>query len=166
MAKNPYYIKIELPSESKQSAMADTQAGSFGGESSGENISSELALKAAKRFVSFAAVKSTADSIFSYKISQVSLETGASEYEQRLSTVHSIVSQTVGAGAALAMGAATGGAVGFALAALGVAANGIKTLVGISQKEETLRTQQGLENISIEMQSIRAGTTGRRGANQ
>ena len=166
MAKNPYVIKIELPSETQQSAMAETQAGSVGGGSSGDNISAEIAVKAAQRLVSFAAVKSTADNLISYRISQVSLETGASEYEQRASAIHSIVSQTVGAGAALVIGGVTGGPAGLAMAAIGIAANGISKAINIFQKAETLRTQQGLENVSIEMQTIRAGTNGRRGANQ
>ncbi|AWW06103.1 MAG: hypothetical protein [Caudoviricetes sp.] len=162
---NPYHIKIELPSEANQSAMAETQTGSLGGESSGANLSSDIALKAARNLVSFAAVKSTADNIISYKISQVSLETGANEYEQRLATVHSIVSQSIGAGVTLAMGAATG-PVGFTIAAIGVVSSAISKLVSINQKEEALRTQQGLEDVSISMQSIRAGTAGRRGVNQ
>ena len=74
-------------------------------------------------------------------------------------------SQIVGAGAALAMGAAAG-PVGFTMVVIGVAVNGINKLISIRQKEETLRKQQSLENVSIEIQSIRAGTAGRRGANQ
>ena len=162
---NPYYIKIELPSKSNQSAMAETQAGSVGGDSSEQNFSSELAVKAAKKYMSFSAVKSTADSLISYRISQVSLETGAAEYEQRWSTMHSIISQSISAGATLAIGASPG-PVGFSMAVLGLVSSGINKLIAINQKENTLRTQQGLENVSIEMQSIRAGTTGRRGVNQ
>lgn len=162
---NPYHIKIELPPETQQSAMAETQSGNVGGEQSGGSISSELAVKAAKRLVSFAAVKSTADNLISYKISQVSLETGATEYEQRMSTIHSIVSDSIGAGATLAMGAATG-PVGFTMAAIGVVSSGISKLVNIKRREETLQKQQWIEDVSIGMQTIRAGTTGRRGANQ
>lgn len=164
---NPYFIKIELPSDTNQSAMAKTETGSMGGNNAVEDFEvPATAKRVAKSLVSFAVIKSTADNLISHKISQISLETGATEYEQRLATVHSIASQAVGAGAALAFGAAAGGAAGLAIAAIGVVYSGISKLINIKQKSETLQKQQWLEDISIGMQNVRAGTTGRRGTNQ
>ncbi len=163
---NPYIIKIELPTETKRNAMAITETGSMGGNNSLENFEFPSATKMeAKNLVSFSIIQSTADNIISHKISQISLETGATEYEQRLATVHSIASQVVGAGASLVSGAASGPA-GLALAAIGVVFSGINKLISIKQKSETLQKQQWLEEITIGMQNARAGTTGRRGKNQ
>ncbi len=162
---NPYYINIELPAQISKTT-AKTETGSVGGNNPIENFEvPQAAQRIAKSLVSFAVIKSTADSLISNKINQVSLDSGATEYEQRLATVHSVASQVVGAGAALATGAAAG-PVGFTMAAIGVVSSGISKLVNIKLREETLQKQQWIEDISIGMQTIRAGTTGRRGANQ
>lgn len=166
---NPYVIKIVLPDENNESAMAGANSASTGGNS--ENKGSfgnvvEAVGKKVKQMVSFAAVKSTADQLINYHIGTVSLRTGATEYEQRSSVVYSTVSQTVGAVGSLIMGGIMGGPAGLAVAAIGIAASGIQKLIGITQKENTLRLQESVENVSISMQNVRAGTVGRRGGNQ
>lgn len=165
---NEYHIYVHFDgAEDKKSAVAGTGTGSTG--TSAVSNSSDGADKVANKLtkmVSFAAVKSTADQLINYEISQVALETGAVEYEQRLSYSYNVASQVVGAGAALALGAATGGTAGFALAAIGVVTSGVQKLIGIAQKQRQLNTEQSLENISIGMASVRAGVTGRRSANQ
>ncbi len=169
MAKNNeyhIYVHIDGVEDSDKSAMAKTASGSTGGSSAEKSEASDFAVKAAKRIVSYATIKSTADNIISHNISQVSLETGATEYEQKLSYAHSIASQVVGVGAALVMGGMSGGPAGFALAAVGIAVSGINKIINIEQRRETLRTERNLENISIGMQNVRAGTAGRRNANQ
>ena len=161
------YVHIDGASETKKSAMAETQTGSVGGnDSADKSTSSDFSVKAAKKLGSYAAIKSTADNIISYKISQVSLETGATELEQRMSTAYSITSQVVGAGASLVMGGLAAGPAGVALAAIGIVTSGINKMINIEQKRQTLRTQQTLENISIGMQGVRAGTSGRRSNEQ
>ena len=80
--------------------------------------------------------------------------------------MYSTVSQTVGAVGSLIMGGIMGGPAGLAVAAIGIAASGIQKLIGITQKENTLRLQESVENVSISMQNVRAGTVGRRGGNQ
>ncbi len=109
---------------------------------------------------------SLANNLVSYEISQVSLETGATEYEQRLETVHSIVQSVGGAGVALVSGAIEGGPVGFAAALAGVAFAGINKIIGIEQRRQTLAASQALEDVSIGMARVRAGIGGRRGNNQ
>lgn len=164
---NTYHIYLHLDELSENSgAMAGTGTGSTGIDKPSSNSSSDRVVKAAKNLVSFAAVKSTADNLISYNISQVSLLTGANEYEQRLATVHSAVSQTVGAGAALIGGAIAGGPAGLAVAAIALAASTVNKVISIQQKEQTLRNQQSLENVSIGMTMVRAGTANRRGGNQ
>lgn len=164
---NPYVIKIELPSNGKKSAVAGNGNKSTGtNENNSSDKSMDAVTKKLKQMVSFAAVKSTADTIISYKVNQVALRTGAIEYEQRLSYIYSAVSQTVGAGAALIGAGLTTGPGGVAVVALGLAASATNKLIGILQKSETLQLQESLENISIGMYRVRAGTSGRRDKTQ
>lgn len=172
---NPLFIKIELPPETEESAVAGTGNGStgglvsdFGNETSKEQggWDNEKFMKGVKRMVSFSAVKSTADTLISNRISAISLRTGATEYEQRLAYIHGAVSQTVGAGAALIGAGLAGGPAGLALAAIGVAVSGAQKLLAIAQKNEQLQLQEDIENISIGMARTRAGVSGRREKNQ
>lgn len=163
---NPYFIKIELPAESGTSSVAGNIANTSEEVTPVQMPGAAKVARAAKRLVSFAAVASTADKIISFEISQVSLRTGANEYEQRLNVKYSIGRQIMGAGAALAGAAMVGGPAGVAVAAIGIAANGINKLVGIAQNQERLNEQRSLENVSIGMQIVRAGTSGRRSSNQ
>ena len=165
-----YVIRIELPSETEESAMAGAGTASTGGKSDsndgGFSLGAEKVVKKAAQMVSFATVKSTADQIINYKISTISLRTGATEYEQRASAIHSVISQTVGAGAALIGAGIAAGPAGVAVAAIGLIASGINKAIEISQKEDKLRLQESVENVSIGMQNVRAGVAGRRGSNQ
>lgn len=122
--------------------------------------------KATFGLVSYATVHSFADQIVSYNISQVSLETGASEYEQRLNTVYEIGNSVLGAGVSLLGGAVFGGPAGFALALTGVVLNGARKIVNIVQNNQTLQAQSDFENISIGLSRRRAGFTGSRSINQ
>lgn len=161
---NEYHIYLHLGELTESSAMAGT-TGSVGSDNSAVNAGDASAAKvanAAKKLVSFAAVASTADKIISYNISQVSLRTGATEYEQRLNAAYSVGKDVVGAGMALVTGAAFGGPAGFAVALIGVVASGINKIINLEQNRQTLRTQQSLENISIGMENMRAGVAGRR----
>ena len=60
----------------------------------------------------------------------------------------------------------TAGLAGLAGAAMEIVANGFSKLIGIAQRANNLRLQEGVENVSIAMQNVRAGTVGRRGNNQ
>lgn len=164
---NPYFIKIELPEDKAESAMAGVGSASTGG--SNDNAISpgmDKILNKAKQMVSFSTVKSTADQIINYQISTISLQTGATEYEQRMSTVYSIASQAVGAGAALISAGTASGPAGIVVAAMGMAASGISKLIEIEQKRNTLRLKESVENVSIGMQNVRAGVAGRRSGTQ
>lgn len=157
-----YTIYINLNSLPNGSgAMAENGASTSGGLSS-EDVEAN-AVNAAKKLVSFATIASTADRIATTTISEVSLRTGAVEYEQRLDAAYSAGKSIIGAGATLAIGAATGT---LPIVALGMAMSSINKALSISQKATYLRAEESLENISIGMASIRAGTNGRRSNNQ
>ena len=165
---NEYHIYLHLGEFTESSAMAGT-TGSTGTDNSAVSAGDASAAKvasAAKKLVSFAAVASTADKLISYNISQVSLRTGATEYEQRMNAAYSVGKEVVGAGAALAAGAIFGGPAGLGVALIGVVASGINKVINLEMNRETLRTQQNLENISIGMENMRAGVAGRRAREQ
>ncbi len=169
---NPLFIKIEFPSaDNKKSAVAGGKTGSTGknqsssDESSGNGATDKIVDKL-KSLVSFSAVKSTADKIATNRISTVSLRTGATEYEQRLSMSYGIASSVVGAGGSIVLAGLAAGPGGAAVAAISVAVSGVQKIMDIVQKDRVLNMQQGLENISIGMNIVRAGTLGRRSQNQ
>ncbi len=162
---NEYNIYVHFDGDGQPtSAMAGAGNGSTDGSDKPDN--GGVTAKLAKRVVSFAFVKSTADRIANFEHSQIQLRTGAVEYGQRISTAYSIISETVGAGAALALGAIHGGPAGFAVAAMGVALSGVNKIIGLIQKEQQLSTERSLENISIGLANIRAGVSGSRAGRQ
>ena len=113
--------------------------------------------------VSFAAVRTFADRLISYEISQVSLRTGAREYEQKLQFGYDLLNKGLNVGMATAAGFAAGGVVGAGVALIG---STIYSLIGYAQNANTIATNKSLEDISIGMASERAGVSGRRGATQ
>lgn len=161
---NPYFIKIELPSATKKSAVANGVDGSLGGgDEAQESPSADKALKAAKKLVSFATVKSTANTIISNSISQVSLETGAQEYEQRASAIHGAANQVINTVASVGIGITTGN---LPLALVGIVMSGITTVLNYSNRVKQLQLKEDLEDISIGMATVRAGISGRRSKDQ
>ena len=164
MAENrTYTININLNSLPQGSgAMAEQEASTIGGPSDG-NVTETDAMNAAKRIVSFATMAATADRLVSTVISEVDLRTGANEYEQRLNAVYTAGKKIIGAGAALAIGVATGT---LPVVALGMVMSSVNRALSISQKATQINMLHSLEDIAINMQSIRAGTSGRRNRNQ
>ena len=163
-----YTIYINLNSLPQGSgAMAEKESSTSGGlfnELFGKKPAMEAdIMNAAKHLVSFATMKATADRIVSTAISEVSMRTGANEYEQRLDAGISAGESIIGAGSALAIGAATGT---LPVVALGMVMSSINKALSISQKATQLNMAHSLEDISINMQNIRAGTSGRRSNNQ
>lgn len=170
---NTYHIYLHLGELSdKKNPVAGTGNGSTGdgskddNENDGTKLVGDFVMDKAKKLVSFAAVKSTADQIINYEISQVSLRTGANEYEQRLSARQSIISSSVGAGAALIAGGVVGGIGGLAVASLGVAVSAMQKLIGVAQNQNTLNTERNLEDIALSFANVRAGAGSRRSAEQ
>ena len=160
MAKNPYYIKIELPTRKKKAVAGSSSDND--NTVSADQSSSEI-VEVLSKAVSYKAIMSTADNLISNSISQVSLETGATEYEQRLQTVYSGLQQIGRQGMQLLAGAVSGN---LPVAAIGVVWSSVNQGIGVLQRIQQYNSQNALENVSIGMQNIRAGTTGRRGANQ
>lgn len=107
-------------------------------------------------------IKRIADSMINYRVSTISLRTGAQEYQQRVQFVYSEASQALSAVGTVAAGAIMGGPVGAGLAAVGVGVTYLMKAIGWAQNADRLRMEQDKESISIAMQDIRAGFEGRR----
>lgn len=158
-----YSIVIQLPEEGTESKVVSGSSGNKIPAKTDAEKRAEGAEKAVKGMVSFASVRAFANNLISYDISQVSLRTGAEEYEQRLQFAYDTANKALDIGMATAIGASTGGIIG---AAVGFIGSTMYTLIGYAQKANTIRTKQNLEDISLGMASIRAGVSGRRGATQ
>lgn len=158
------HLYVHLGELSNDSAMAGGSGGrSKAAQSEDGGGSAKNIQRAAKSLVSYGTVSATANKLISYQISQVSLQTGAAEYEQRLQTRYSVAKQVVDTGVSLGIGIATGT---WPLVLAGILVSGVSKAIDISQKQNTLRTEKNLEDITISMQRVRAGTTGSRGGNQ
>lgn len=160
MADDGYHLYIHFGDVAENSSMAG------GGETAGKSESDNTAKgiqSAARKIVSYSAVKSTADQVISGRLNSVELSTGAKEYEERLNAGYNIGKQIWNAGEAILIGAATGGLAG---AIAGLAISGVHSLISYQQRRATLAREEALENVSINLMNIRAGTDGRRGRTQ
>ena len=126
--------------------------------SGGGNLKSAYETFSAARKV-LAAVGATqiAGSVINYRISTIALRTGETEHQQRVQFVYGEVSQAVSSLGAIGMGALMGGPIGAGVAALGVGVSYVMKFIGWAQNASTLRLQKNVEDISIQMQTIRAG---------
>lgn len=164
MAENTYHLYIHAEDfTGSKSAVAGQNGGAGTSSKPQGNKGAEGASKALMGLVSYSSIAATADKLIGYEVSQVELRTGAREYEQKLQFGYSMAKKGVGIGAAVVGGIATGN---LPAVAIGLVAAGINSVIKISQNANTLRTQESLENISIGMANVRAGTAGRRSPNQ
>ena len=164
-------IKIVLPSETETEtpvAKSSTDMGSgSGGTGSGDGaLSARDVVRGAKKLMAYTGIKQIADSYISFEVSNVNLKTGASEFQQRLQFVYNEGSQAASSVGAVAMGFIMGGPAGAGIAAAGVGLSYLMKFIGWQQNSVRLDLEQNLENVSIGMANIRAGTAGRRSPNQ
>ncbi len=159
-----FHIYIHLDDFSDDTAMAGDTSNQ--NKKSAEQNDPALIQKVAKRIVGYAAIKSTADQIITGELRQVSLTTGASEYEKRQQIKYSVGSQIVDAGVGLGIAASVGGLPGFVLALTGLAVSAIHKGISYAQDRRALAKQENLEDVSIDLMNIRAGVTERRNRNQ
>lgn len=145
-----------------QSPVANSKASESKSSGSAAGKAENLA-EGVSGLASYKMVASTADKLITYELSQVELRTGAREKEQQMQAVYNAGKNIVNKGVALGIGIATGN---LPLVVLGLVTSTIGTVINIAQKQNTIDTQQRLENISIQMQNERAGVQGRRGTTQ
>lgn len=95
------------------------------------------------------------DKIYSHRVNTVSLRTGSTEQQQRISTIYSIAKQAGSIAMSTAMGAVMGG--GAPGAIIGLLTSITTTALSYSQKASDLRMQRDLENQGMIYANIRAG---------
>lgn len=164
-SNNEYHIYVH-GNNSEETPVVSGTGGTVTGttqEKASVSKTEQGAINAVKGMVSFAAVRGFANNLIGYEISQVSLRTGANEYEQKLQFAQSVVNQGLNIGMATAGGAIAGGPIG---ALVGFIGSTLYTAIGYAQNANTIATKQNLEDISIGLASVRAGVSGRRGATQ
>lgn len=163
-SNNTYHIYVHGDGENKPSVVSGGGGNVTGTEQTQQPSKTEQgAVNAVKGMVSFAAVRGFANNLIGYEISQVSLRTGAKEYEQKLQFAQNATNQALNFITATGLGLKYGGGIGAAAAAAGYT---LHTLLGYAQNINTIETKQNLENISIGMASVRAGVSGRRSSTQ
>lgn len=158
-----YIMTIELPpDESDSKVVSGSNANQRPTRTDAEKKAAG-AESALKSMVSFAVVRTFADRLISYEISQVSLRTGAKEYEQKLQFGYEIANKSINIVQSIYFASKVAGWQGALTAA---ATTSLYTLVGYAQNINTLETKKNLEDVSIGMTSVRAGVSSRRGTTQ
>lgn len=154
-----YLLVVRLKGfEDDNSVVAGSKSSGSKSLSYGEKSAKSLQ-KAARGLVSYATIAATADKLISYELSQVELRTGAREYEQKLQFGYSVAKKSVGMLHSIGVGAMVGGLPG---AVIGLVSSGVNMAIDFMQKQNTIKTKENLEDVSIGMANIRAGTAGRR----
>lgn len=167
MAVNHYVVTLENKTqegiaEEVGGAGGIQTAGSAGTSAGGEKSGglSSGAKKALRGVLSvYKPIKSTANQVISYEVSQVELRTGSREQHQKASFAYSIGSQLWNTAETVALGAAFGGLGG---AAVGLALSAASTVISISQAQNTINTQRQLEDVSRNLSAQRVTVSGGR----
>lgn len=168
MANKPevtYKITIEnKSSRGKGSTSAkmtsDTVGGSVGKEDSsfwktgffGANDEAKQGIT--KGLAVYHTVKGFVDNAVSYEVSTVTLRTGSNRMQEEAQLRYKIYSKASGVLESVSKGALVGGLPG---AIVGLGISGIREVIGIGQRQNTLNLERALEDTSIQMASIRAG---------
>ena len=159
-------LKIEGSTDAgSSSAVAGTSTKSQNSATGGTSTKSGLLQNAEARadyiteLVAWHTIKPFAIQQINYHFSTVELRTGSKEMQQRASFQNEIFQKGLGIAETTATGALLGGLPG---ALIGLTLGTAQTLISYSQRQNTLNLQESLENRSIEMMRIRAGSLGSR----
>lgn len=153
-----YHIRVSYDVDDNDSPIAGQKQEKTYGEKSAASLE-----KGIKGLVSFGAVKRTAQTIIGHSVSTIELRTGAAEYEQQVQFTYDRISEGITAGVMIGGGIMTGN---LPLVAIGLVSSATNKLLNIIMKQDTINLKRNEEDVSIRMQNIRAGTSGRRGNNQ
>ena len=142
---------------------ADKNSAVAGDKSSGSKTDkkelSPAQKNTAKGLVVWNKVKPFVTQIAGNKISQVSLKTGSRELQEKIEFTYGIVNAGVG----IAESALTGYAIGNIPGAIvGTLFSAFHQTITIAQRTAAINTQRSIENVSIQMNYIRAGARGSR----
>jgi hypothetical protein len=156
-----YVITIKNSTGSKSK---NPIAGSDNGSSTEKGkglLSREGAKTFGKTMVAYGTVKSFALQTINHEVSLVQLRTGSNELQGRANFTNSVVQKVVGIGESMFAGAMVGGLPG---AIVGLTLSTAHTLIGYAQNQDRINTERSLENVSLQMNIMRAGANGSRGS--
>lgn len=113
-------------------------------------------------FAAYTKVKSFADQIYAHEVSLVELRTGSKEAQDRANFTREMVTRGVSfVESGMMTALVTGNVAGFAI---GAGLSLTQTLVSYALNQDRINTQRTVENQSIQLNYIRAGARGSRGA--
>ena len=157
MAERNYKITISYKNKSKSNPIAGQDKSSDTEQGKGL-LTKEGAKTFGAAMVAYGTLKSFATQIINHEVSQVELETGSREMQERASFKNEMVQKGVG----LLEMAVTGAMFGGVGAVVGLAIGTTHTLLGYVQKQDTIELKRTIENQTISQNFIRAGAKGSR----
>ena len=164
MADNEYVIilKNDTSSGTASSPVAgdNTRNDSAVAKSSSSKKKDGNALTAS--LVAWQKVKPFVNTVVSHEINMVQVETGATEYTQKLQFAQEVANSAIGTVESMLMGLAVGGGLPGAL--VGLATDLIAKSVTMAIKQNEINRLYFSEQNSINLNVIRSGTFGSRGA--
>lgn len=164
MADNEYVIILrnDTSSGSSSSPVAGDNTRNDGAVAKPSSAGKDRGLLTAS-LVAWQKVKPYVNTFVSHEINMVQVETGATEYTQKLQFAQQVAGSAISTLESVAMGAAVGGWVG---ALAGLATDLISKTVNITIKQDEINRMSIAEQKSINLNFIRSGAVGSRGARQ
>lgn len=117
-------------------------------------------IKATKMFAMYKTAENLANTFISYDINTISLRTGQSEKQERISFAYQTSKRILDVATSIGVGAAMGGGIG---AVIGLTYGITRELISLYQREELIQTRKNIEDISIRLANQRAGVSMSRG---
>jgi hypothetical protein len=165
-----YSITLHIDGEvastgsSEAVAGASTPSSTASAKASASKGATSVNAKAAMQaMTAYHTIKSFAVQEINYQVSTVELRTGSKDLQEKANFANQIIQKGIGIFEATAVGAVVGGLPG---ALAGLALSTAHTAINYAQRQNTLNLQESLENRSIEMMRIRAGSLGSRSNSQ
>lgn len=153
MARYEIILKNETKTASKTGKKATTKNDASDSSEGGIRRNGQV-------LMAYNYAKRAADQYIQHQVSTVALRTGQAERQQMIELNYQIGQRILSVVESVAMGAMLGGGAG---AIVGAAASIGFTGMGILYKRDTINLQRQVENVSISMGNIRAGTFSGRG---
>ena len=167
---NEYSITLHIDGEVASTGSSEAVAGAStpsstasAKASASKGATSVNAKSAMQAMTAYHTIKSFAVQQINYQVSTVELRTGSKDLQEKANFTNQIIQKGIGIAELTVAGAVVGGLPG---ALAGLALSTAHTAIGYAQRQNTLNLQESLENRSIEMMRIRAGSLGSRSNSQ
>ena len=152
-----FIIKNETTRKKKNKAVAGQTDGGSSPQQAAQSGGGKESLLAG--LVAWQKVKPWVNRVASHNVNMVELRTGSRDLQQRYSFAYQIATDTANLAESVLMGFAVGNVAGAVVGGLMSVAGKI---INIVQRQDEINTKQSIENVSVQMNYIRAGAGGRR----